>query len=69
MSRQIKKLLNVGDVVYSAKGGEEMIVRAIDDNGFETDEDYFAFNEIRKLYFLTYYGYKKSISKNKEIYG
>ena len=46
-----------------------MIVRAIDDNGFETDEDYFAFNEIRKLYFLTYYGYKKSISKNKEIYG
>ena len=57
MSNQIKKLLNVGDVVYSARGGQEMKVIAIDEKGFQTEEDYFFFDEVRKLYFLTKYGY------------
>lgn len=43
-----------------------MIVRAIDDNGFETDEDYFTFDEIRKLYFLTYHGYNKAINERRQ---
>ena len=58
-TRQIKKLLSVGDVVYSAQGGREMVVREIYDDGFATDEDFFTYDEVRKLYYLTYYGYKK----------
>ena len=34
-----------------------MKVIKIDENGFQTEEDYFFFDEIRKLYYLTYYGY------------
>ena len=66
MKKRIKDLLKVGDVVYSAKGGEEMTVTRIDENGFETDQDYFLFREIRKLYFLTRYGYWYYHSMQKE---
>ncbi len=59
MSRQIKKLLSVGDVVFSAQGGREMVVRKIYNDGFETDEDFFSYGEVRKLYWLTRYGYNK----------
>ena len=57
MSNKIKNLLKVGDTVYSARGGQEMTVRSIDEKGFETDQDYFLFSEVRKLFFLTRYGY------------
>ena len=57
MSNQIKKLLSVGDTVYSARGGKEMSVTAIDDTGFDTEQDHFFFSEVRKLFFLTRYGY------------
>ena len=57
MSNQVKKLLSVGDTVYSARGGQKMKVIRIDENGFQTEEDYFFFDEVRKLYYLTYYGY------------
>ena len=53
----IKKLLSPGDVVYSTKGGEEMIITKIDKDGFETEEDYFLFSEHKKLYYLTKFGY------------
>ena len=59
MSNQIKKLLKVGDKVYSAQEGVEMTVTAIDNTGFETDQDYFTFDEVRKLYYLTRYGYER----------
>lgn len=59
-SRQIKKLLRVGDVVYSAQGGREMVIREIYDDGFSTDEDFFTYDEVRKLYYLTKYGYVKA---------
>ena len=59
-SRQIKKLLSVGDVVYSAQGGHEMVIREIYDDGFSTDEDFFTYDEVRKLYYLTKYGYVKA---------
>ena len=61
MSRQIKKLLSVGDVVYSAQGGREMVVTNIEDDGFETDQDYFGYDEVRKLYWLTLDGYRRSV--------
>ena len=35
-----------------------MKVIGIDDEGFETEENYFRFDEVRKLYFLTKYGYE-----------
>lgn len=63
MSRQIKKLLSIGDVVYSAQGGREMIVTKIKDDGFETNEDYFRFDEVRKLFWLTRNGYNHRSSK------
>ncbi len=59
MSNQIKKLLKVGDTVYSAQGGVEMTVTKIKKNGFETDQDYFLYSEVRKLYYLTRYGYER----------
>ena len=58
MSNQIAKLLSSGDVVYSVRGGQEMKVTRIDEKGFETEEDYFLFSEVRQLYFLTKYGYE-----------
>ena len=35
-----------------------MKVVKIDENGFQTEEDYFFFDEVRKLYYLTHYGYR-----------
>ena len=66
MSMQIKKLLKVGDTVYSAQGGAEMTVTKIDNAGFETDQDYFLFSEVRKLYFLTKYGYWQAQQRRKD---
>lgn len=65
MSNQIKKLLKVGDIVYSAQGGVEMTVKKIKDEGFETDVDYFRYDEVRKLYYLTKHGYERR--KNERI--
>ena len=64
-NRAIKKLLSPGDVVYSIQGAE-MKITMIDDNGFETEEDYFLFSEHRKLYFLTRYGYEHRKDKKNE---
>ena len=57
---KIQRLIGVGDTVYSANGGEPMTIVAIFDDGFETEEDFFAYDEVRRLYFLTHYGYRKS---------
>ena len=57
-NRAIKKSLSPGDVVYSIRGGQEMTIIRIDNFGFETEEDYFLFSEVRQLYFLTKYGYE-----------
>ena len=55
----IRKLLRVGDTVWSATG-KEMTVTSIDDKGFKTSEDYFFFSEVRKLFWLTRSGYESS---------
>ena len=57
-NNSIKKLLSPGDVVYSTRGGQEMIITKIDDFGFYTEEDYFFFSEHKKLYYLTKFGYE-----------
>lgn len=56
---KIQKLLSVGDTVFSAQGGQKMKVLSMDDVGFETEEDFFPYDEVRKTYFLTRYGYEK----------
>ena len=66
MSNQIRKLLKVGDIVYSARGGEKNGRTKIDSASFETEEDYFLYNEVRQLYYLTYYGYIKSKERTKK---
>ena len=38
-----------------------MVVTRIEDDGFETDQDYFTYDEVRKLYWLTLNGYKRSV--------
>lgn len=57
MNKQVKNLLSVGDIVYSASNGREMTVISIDDQGFETSDDYFLFSEVRTLFYLTRFGY------------
>ena len=50
---KVQKILKVGDIVYSARDGEEMEVLSMGDIGFTTREDFFAYDEVTKLYFLT----------------
>ena len=52
MSNKIRKILSVGDVVYTVLG-KAAVVLDIDDQGFETNEDYYRYDEHRKYYFLT----------------
>ena len=49
-------------MVYSANGGTPMKITAMDDDGFSTEEDYFFFEEVRKLFFLTKKGYEWSVN-------
>ncbi len=58
---KISKLLNVGDFVYSAANGNPMKVISKDLSGFETEEDYFSYDEHRELYWL----HAKSFSSEK----
>lgn len=37
-----------------------MVIREIYDDGFSTDEAFFTYDEVRKLYFLTKHGYVKA---------
>ena len=62
IQKKLKKLLRIGDMVYSAKGGTPMKITAMDDDGFSTEEDYFFFEEVRKLFFLTKKGYEWSVN-------
>ena len=56
---KVQKILSVGDYVFSAMGGQKMKVLSMSDVGFETEEDFFPYDEIRKTYFLTRCGYEK----------
>ena len=58
---KIQKLLSVGDFVYSSNGGKTMKIKKVDFDGFETEEDFFTYEEHGKLYFLTERGYKSEV--------
>lgn len=49
---KISKLLSVGDFVYSAADGSPIRVINKDEFGFETEEDYYGYDEHRELYWL-----------------
>ena len=59
MMNKVKKVLKVGDTVYSAGGGP-MKVTSMEIDGFCTEEDSFRYDEVRKLFFLTKAGYEVS---------
>lgn len=48
----ISKVLSVGDMVYSAANGQPLKVTKVYSVGFETEEDYFFYDEHRKLFWL-----------------
>ena len=60
---KIQKILSVGDTVYSASNCHPMKVTRIYSTGFDTEEDYFSFDEHRELYWLTKRGYQYSTEK------
>jgi hypothetical protein len=49
---KISKILSVGENVYSAANGKPMKVTRIYSYGFDTEEDYYDFDECGKLFFL-----------------
>lgn len=61
IEKKLKKLLQIGDTVYSANNGTPMKIKEIGDEGFSTEEDFFFFEEVRKLFFLTKKGYEWSV--------
>ena len=62
---KVKKLLSIGDTVYSANGGAPMTVTAMHDDAFETEQDTFLYDEVRELFFLTKLGYEFSKKEDK----
>ena len=60
MINKISKILQVGDEVYSAANGQPMKVTRIYSVGFETDVDYYSFDDHRVLFWL----HKKSYLDN-----
>ena len=64
---KIQKVLSVGDFVYSRNGGKPMQVKKVDFMGFETEKDYFTYDEHGELYFLTERGYKSEVNQNEKL--
>lgn len=62
---QISKVLRVGDVVYSSINGQPMKVTKVYSVGFDTEVDYFSFDEHRKLFWLTKIGYLDSVRQRR----
>ena len=62
IQKKLKKLLQIGDMVYSSNNGAPMKIKEIDNEGFSTEEDYFFFEEVRELFFLTKKGYEWSVN-------
>ena len=47
---KVSKLLSVGDYVYSAYDGRPMKVFQMNEDGFETEEDFFNWDEHNILF-------------------
>ncbi len=62
---KISKILEVGNTVYSSANGKPMKVTKIYSDGFDTEDDYYSFDEHRDLFFLTKIGYLQSIEKER----
>lgn len=61
---KISSVLKVGDTVYSATNGQPMKVTRVYSCGFDTDVDYFSYDEHRKLFWLTKRCYLDSVKKD-----
>jgi hypothetical protein len=50
---KISSVLKVGDTVYSSANCKPMKVARVYSTGFETEDDYFSYEEHRNLFWLT----------------
>lgn len=66
---QISKVLSYGNTVYSAANGQPMKVTRVYSTGFDTDVDYFSYDEHRKLFWLHERSYKDSVRNKENGYG
>ena len=60
---KISKILSAGDYVYSAYDGRPMKVIRMDETGFETEEDFFSWDEHNILFYLHESTYKGKAKK------
>lgn len=60
---KIQKLIKVGDVVYSANGGKPLEITTINCGGFYAGGEFYSYDEVRILYFLTEAGYRQSLKR------
>lgn len=58
---KISSVLSVGDYVYSSANGKPMKVTRVYDCGFETEDDFYSYDEHKSLYYLTKVGYEDSL--------
>ena len=59
---KIQKYLSVGDTIYSTNG-KELTVTKITSSVFFCGEEYYTYDEHRKLYYLTKRGLEESRNK------
>lgn len=52
MGKNAYNLIEVGEIVYAAKDGEPMTIKAKYTVGFVTSEGFFAWDDVRKKFFL-----------------
>lgn len=57
---KVRDVIQEGDIVYSAANGEPMKVIKKEQEGFETEQDYFDYDEHGQLFWLTLNGYLDS---------
>jgi hypothetical protein len=62
---KISKVLNEGDIVYSAANGQPIRVTWVYSCGFDSEQGYFSYDEHRSLFWLTKKGYSDSIRGGK----
>lgn len=60
---KISKILSVGDYVYSGYDGRPMKVLQMNKDGFETEEDFFYWDEHNILFYLHESTYKGKAKK------
>lgn len=59
----VRRVLRIGDIVYLANGGIPVEVTQMNKSGFIAGGEYYSYQEVRLLYFLTKRGYEERNAK------